>query len=206
MMCNNPEGVRMCVCLSLHWESKLTWRRQMCNIYMLPTYTHSWGHCPVVCMCVLVCVCVGSQTGCCFLMFSEVNTAVQLLKGKCESDCRLLLSIPSFIPPSLSRARDGDRGEEEVSLYYHCVSVQDGEKSSSTKPGRKDVSVHFCYIIPAHTLKLHLNKSCRYYWVLWSYFLRKNICRPALTNIKLPYQPYLFKLRYKSFNFRRTNA
>lgn len=57
MMCNNPEGVRMCVCLSLHWGSKLTWRRQMCNIYMLPTYTHSWGHCPVVCMCVLVCVC-----------------------------------------------------------------------------------------------------------------------------------------------------
>lgn len=153
----------MCVCLSLHWGSKLTWRRQMCNIYMLPTYTHSCGHCPVVCMCVLVCVCVGSQTGCCFLMFSEVNTAVQLLKGKCESDCRLLFSIPSFIPPFLSRARDGDRGEEEVSLYYHCVSVQDGEKSSSTKPGRKDVSVHFCYIIPAHTPKLHLNKSCRYY-------------------------------------------
>lgn len=158
--------VCLCVCVSLHWGSRVTCRRQMCNTYMLPTYTHSRGHCPVVCVCVLVCVCVGSQTGCCFLMFSEVNTAVQLLKGKCESDCRLLLSIPSFIPPSLSRARDGDRGEEEVSLYYHCVLVQDGEKSSSTKPGRKDVSVHFCYIIPAHTPKLHLNKSCRYYWAL----------------------------------------
>lgn len=127
------------------------------NIY---TQLRSLSSCLHVCFSLCVCRFTDRVL---FLMFSEVNTAVQLLKGKCESDCRLLLSIPSFIPPSLSRARDGDRGEEEVSLYYHCVSVQDGEKSSSTKPGRKDVSVHFCYIIPAHTPKLHLNKSCRYY-------------------------------------------
>ncbi len=102
-----------------------------------------------------------------FIFWSK-HHCCSVTEGEVKSDGRVF-----FIPPSLSRERERerDREEEGVSLYYQCVSVQDSEKNSSTKPERKDVSVQFCYIIPVHTLKLHLNKCCHYHWVLSCIFL-----------------------------------
>ena len=73
-------------------------------------------------------------------LFSEVSITV-VTEGEVKSD-RVFLPHRS--------EREGGRGggrREEVSLYHRCVSAQDSERSSSTKPERKDVSVRCSYII-----------------------------------------------------------